>query len=104
MIITKILQSLSAYPIPSVTLECIAESNGFSKYDDIDMLEVPSAELTRAKADTLKWLSDAPAVSQQGISYSFTETERKHFKDMANDLLNTIGEGKNEWGYKGDLL
>lgn len=105
MKITKILQSLSGYPIPFTTLEYLAESNGFAPEDEIDLMEEPSKSLVRAKADTLKWLADAPAVSQQGISYSFSDTERKHFRSMALDLLATIGEGNvSDCGYRGDLL
>lgn len=105
MKIANILKSLSGYPIPMQTIAYIAESNGLTIEDDIDLMEKPTVELVRAKADTYKWLADAPAVSQQGISYSFSDSERKHFRSMALDLLATIGEGNvSDFGYRGDLL
>lgn len=105
MKVASILKSLSGYPIPYQTIAYIAESNGFTTEDDVDLMETPTKELIRAKADTYKWLADAPTVSQQGISYSFSDTERKHFRSMALDLLAEIGEGnESDCGYRGDLL
>ena len=54
------------------------------------------------------WLSKAPNISQGGQSYSFSEDERKDFRNEAKGLYDECGEDKADilpkFGYKGTRL
>ena len=56
------------------------------------------------------WLSVAPDVSQGGQSYSFTDEQRKQFRNRANSLYDDFGASdeagtpKPIYGYKGSRL
>ena len=62
----------------------------------------------RAQARVYMFLSEAPNVSQGGISYSFSEEERRRFRLRAENLLEQIGDATSEagveYGYKGEDL
>jgi hypothetical protein len=98
------LKALTAYPIPMQTLVTIAEGRGLSPYDNVFNI----AEYTLATADVYMWLSNAPNVSQGGQSYSFTDEQRKHFRQQATAIYNEAGEAKPAkstiYGYKGTRL
>lgn len=98
------LKSLNAYPIPMQTLVCIAEGRGLSPYDTKD----DTAEYRLATADVYMWLSNAPDVSQGGQSFSFTDEQRKHFRQRAQSIYGAEGESKATkhtiYGYKGTRL
>ncbi len=106
MTIAQSLKSISAYPIPSATLQDIAEGEGLT----IDAEVTPEARRSRsfrkAKAAVLMWLSGAPNVSQGGQSYSFSEDERKHFRNQAAAILDELGEtgAAVVFGYQGEDL
>lgn len=100
------LKGLSSYPVPGVAIEEIAISRG------LDLAAQLSAEILRskayqlAKADVKMWLASAPSVSQSGISYSFTDSERKSLKRGAKAVYMQFGEksGEQEFGYLGEDL
>lgn len=100
------LKGLSSYPVPGIVIEEIAISRG------LDLAAQISAEILRskayqlAKADVKMWLACAPSVSQSGISYSFSDTERKSLKSEAKAVYKQFGEGSGEqgFGYLGEDL
>ena len=67
-------------------------------------------EYNLAVADLLMWLSIAPDVSQGGQSYSFTDEQRRQFRNRAGSLYDDFGAGdeagtsKPIYGYKGSRL
>ena len=94
MNVLQSLKSLSAYPIPSVTVtEMSTEIRN-------------SVEYKRACAKVYMFLADAPNVSQGGQSYSFSEDERRRFASRANGILEDIGDISEsvECGYIGEDL
>lgn len=59
----------------------------------------------RAKAKVYLFLSEAPNVSQGGISYSFTADERSRYARKAEAILEEIGDPEDDgikYGYIGE--
>ena len=107
MTILESLRSLSGYPIPIITIEDITDSVGLYAGNEITPELRNSTEFKRAQAKVYMWLSSAPNVSQNGISYNFSEDERKHFKALAESTYTEVyGNGLmvNNFGYKGEDL
>lgn len=110
MTILQSLKSITAYPIPSATLQDIAEGCGLS-VDAVLTNEVRNkVEFKRARAHVFRYLITAPNISQNGVSFSFTSDERKCFKKTAKDILTEIGDDISglglgvKYGYKGENL
>lgn len=103
--IVESLRALTAYPIPMPTLVSIVEGRGLSPYDTTDNT-LPNYR--KAEADVYMWLSNAPDVSQGGQSYSFTDEQRKHFRQQAKAIYEATGEATASkttiYGYKGTRL
>lgn len=103
--IVESLRALTAYPIPMPTLVSIAEGRGLSPYDTTNNT-LPNYR--KAEADVYMWLSNAPDVSQGGQSYSFTDEQRKHFRQQAKAIYEATGEATASkstiYGYKGTRL
>jgi hypothetical protein len=66
-----------------------------------------SKNFKRAQAKVYEFLADAPNVSQGGISFGFTDDERRRFRLKAGNLLDEVGDNNNsgiEYGYMGGDL
>lgn len=109
MNILQSLKSLSAYPIPTLTVQDIAERASLDAQADASKDIRASKAFKRARAYIYIYLSEAPDVTQQGVTFSFTDEDRKRFLRKANGLLEEIGEteyttGEVICGYIGDTL
>lgn len=104
------LKGVNAYPIPLRTLTSVAGKRGLQLTADATQEIQKSKAYNLAVADLLMWLSDAPDISQGGQSYSFTDEQRKEFRNRANSLYrdfgadNEAGTPKPIYGYKGSRL
>jgi hypothetical protein len=100
------LKSISAYPIPLNTLQDIAEERGIDIGGDVTLAVKASGAFQLAKADVFYWLSIAPNVSQAGISYTFSDSDRLNFKRRANAIYRRNGEvlPVKSFGYKGKRI
>ena len=104
------LKGVNAYPIPLRTLTTIADKRGLSLTTEATQEVQKSREYNLAVADLLLWLSVAPDVSQGGQSYSFTDEQRREFRNRANSLYRDFGADdeagtpKPIYGYKGSRL
>ena len=104
------LKGVNAYPIPLRTLTFVAGKRGLQLTTDATQEIQKSKAYNLAVADLLMWLSDAPDISQGGQSYSFTDEQRKEFRNRANSLYrdfgadNEAGTPKPIYGYKGSRL
>lgn len=104
------LKGVNAYPVPLRTLIALAEKRGLQLADDATGDVQKSKEYNLTVADLLMWLSRAPDVTQGGQSYSFTDEQRKEFRNSANSLYrdfgadNEAGTPKPIYGYKGSRL
>lgn len=100
------LQGMTIYPIPmSVLHECALEA-GCNPAEEVTMEMRGSKEWKRAKARVLLFLSTAPNVTQQGVSFSFSATERANFRKQAASLeAEADGDataGGSGYGYVGE--
>lgn len=110
MNVIETLRSLSAYPIPRPTLTNIAEWAGLDVDAVVDARMRRTGAYRRAEARVYIFLSEAPNVTQGGISYSFSEEERRRLRRKADGILADLGdedEGDAEmpaFGYMGGDL
>ena len=108
MNVLQSLRSLSSYPIPTATIEDVAEGVGLAIDTEVTQELRKDKCFKRAQARVYIFLSEAPNVSQGGISYSFSEEERRRFRLRAENLLEQIGDATSEagveYGYKGEDL
>lgn len=108
MNVLQSLRSLSSYPIPTATVEDVAEGVGLAIDTELTQELRKDKRFKRAQARVYMFLSEAPNVSQGGISYSFSEEERRRFRLRAENLLEQIGDATSEagveYGYKGEDL
>lgn len=108
MVVLDSLQAISGYPLSrnslkSICIECEVDAN-----QEIDAECIKSANYKKAKAEVFLMLSQAPNISQGGVSYNFSQEERESFKANYYALMNEIGEEANlklpKFGYKGTNL
>ncbi len=102
---SKALMSISSYPIPAPVIENIAGAAGLEPDTEVDLEVRQSDPFRRATAGVYQYLSEAPNVSQGGISYTFSEDERTRFAQRASNILASLGESQEaeiEVGYMGE--
>lgn len=102
---SKALMSISSYPIPAPVIENIAGAAGLEPDTEVDLEVRQSDPFRRATAGVYQYLSEAPNVSQGGISYIFSEDERTRFAQRASNILASLGESQEaeiEVGYMGE--
>ena len=108
MTILESLKSLSGYPLSRLSLTDIAEEQGLG-VDAEDTNEVRTGKAyKRAKARVYMMLAQAPDVSQGGITYSFSDEDKKLFRTQAIALLDEVGDGSSllgdNYGWMGEDL
>ena len=108
--VLEALKGVNAYPVPLRTLTTIADKRGLSLTTDATQEVQKSKEYNLAVADLLLWLSTAPDISQGGQSYSFTDEQRREFRNGAYSLYDDFGASDKAgtprpiYGYKGSRL
>lgn len=108
MNVLQSLRSLSGYPIPLAAIQDAADEVGISVDAEATWELRESKEFKRAKASMFLYLSKAPNVSQGGITYSFSDEDRRRFRQEAEGILDGIGDNADvsgvAYGYKGEDL
>ena len=107
MTIRESLQQLNLYPIPDSVIINYCEGRGITATDEATSEVRTSREYKLAKGDVYKWLAFAPStVSQGGVTFSISESDKKRFIDNANKLYAECEEGVvgTVYGYKGSRL
>lgn len=107
--LSDILKAQSLYPIPAAALGGIAARRGLDLDAEADPDTVGSAAFTLARGDLYMWLAAAPNVSQGGQTYSFSDTQREKFVEIANSYYGLAGAAGDAasgtaYGYKGSRL
>lgn len=106
MKVSRVLMSLTNYPIPMPIIENIMDGEGLDIDTEIDKSVRQSAAFKRCQAKIYFFLASAPNVSQGGISYSFSQSEREYFTRAANHILNNLNDTQDttevEVGYIGE--
>lgn len=102
------LKGINAYPIPFRTLAETAMRRGVDLHQEADADTVVCRGYRLCRADLLLWLSFAPAVTQGGQSYSFTDEQRQQMRNAAQQIYDELEEEdftpKTVYGYKGNRL
>jgi hypothetical protein len=105
MTILESLKSINAYPIQFFTFSEIAIRRGLNLEDTATQALLISKEYRLARADILRWLAYAPNKTEEGLSYTFTDDERRRMLEEADEMLNEDEEDSGiKYGYKGDRL
>lgn len=106
--VLEALKSVNAYPIPLRTIIETAERRGVALTDEATQEVLVGKVYRLALADLLLWLYLAPDITQGGQSYSFTDEQRKQFRNQANAIYDELGEKtasvQPTFGYKGSRL
>lgn len=101
------LRAVNGYPLSWLSLELVARSRGLDPESDVSEEMLGSKVYRLAKADVLMMLAYAPDVTQEGITYSFTDKQRDDFRTSASMIYNEYGEKTGSstiYGYKGNRL
>ena len=105
MNVLQSLAALSSYPIPTASLQNIAEEAGLDPDCEVVCSVRTGSDYKHAKALTYYFLSECPNVTQGGISYSFTDSEKARLRAKADALMSEIGKDTSadsaDYGYKG---
>lgn len=104
MTIQEALRSITNYPIPQRTLQRVAAGAGYLLDDVITAEEISSPPFKIAEARLKLWLASAPNISEGGVSFSFSESERRQLRSEAESILSEEGLQGPRHGYKGEYL
>lgn len=105
MNIKDTLKSINAYPIADSTIIPILANHRLEGSVEATYEIQNSKEYLLAKADLYLWLSCAPDVIQEGVSYSFSKDQRLNMEQMATTIKNSLNpiQTKSIYGYKGSI-
>ena len=107
MTILQSLKSLSGYPLSQLSLENAIEEAGLTADAVATKAVRGGSAYKRAKAHVYLLLAEAPDVSQGGISYSFSDEDKRLFRTQAQALLDDIGDDSlvsDNYGWQGEDL
>lgn len=109
MKLSESLKAATPYPVPASVFNTVALVRDVDLTQDSTLANLSSKEFRLANADLYKWLFLVPNVTQEGISYSFTNEDKKRFRSEANAIYEDLGEpiineNKTTYGYKGNRL
>jgi hypothetical protein len=108
--IIEALKSVSGYPVSDVVFKRISKARGINLEDEATAEIMLLSNYRLATADITLWVSFAPNVSQEGVSYSMSNAEREEMRKIANAIYRELNdnsyipESKTKYGYKGDRL
>lgn len=108
MKIHELLKSINTYPIPANVITEAGIKYGLDIESEVTPDLISGKEYNLAKADIYAYLAGAPNVTQNGVSFSFTEDQRTYFLNVATSIRSeqgvqdpTTGQG---YGYVGEDL
>lgn len=107
MVVFDSVKSINAYPIPAATIQTAAALRGVDLQAESTTEILKSSEYRLLFADVLMYLADSPTVSQGGQNYSFTDEQRKQFRERAAEIYDELADDtvkKVVYGYKGSKL
>lgn len=108
MKVSELLQSVNAYPIPDNIIMEAGVRYGLDLEAESTQDIIQSSGYKLAKADVYTYLAGAPNVTQNGISFSFSEDQRKYFLNVASSIRTEEGvedaTSVQKYGYMGEYL
>lgn len=106
MTVSESLKSINNYPIPPYVLTKSAIKNGMSLEEEVTSEILISREYRLMEADVYAFLSGAPDVTQNGITFSFSQEQRDWFLSMSNSIKEELGvsdaSSGQGYGYMGE--
>ena len=107
MTVIDALRTMTAYPVPDAVLNRVLLRRGLSAADEMtaDTMDTEAYEL--ACADVMIYLSTAPSVSQNGISFSVSAEVQQRLRNQADGIYRKYGNtaaGRVKFGYVGSRL
>ena len=106
MTVSESLRSINNYPIPAYVLTKSAIKNGMSLEDEITSESVISKEYRLMEADVYAFLAGAPDVTQNSVTFSFSQDQRDYFLSMSNSIKAELGASDASsgqgYGYMGE--
>lgn len=100
----SVIKSVTYYPLPQNVVEKFALERGLDLDAEYSTEIAESNAYKNCLADVYKWLSLAPSsISENGVTISFTNEDKRRFVELANELYDETGEEliKCKYGYKG---
>lgn len=108
MKVSELLQSVNAYPIPANIVMEAGVRYGLELEAEATKEIISSSGYKLAKADVYTYLAGAPNVTQNGISFSFSEDDKKYFLNVASSIRTEEGvedeTSGQKYGYMGEDL
>lgn len=108
MKVSELLQSVNAYPIPANIIMEAGVRYGLELEVEATKEIINSSGYKLAKADVYTYLAGAPNVTQNGISFSFSEDDKKYFLNVASSIRTEEGvedaTSGQKYGYMGEDL
>lgn len=101
MNVLESLAAINAYPIPQNTILSAINEAGMQPDEEATFVKREEPEYKRAKAYLYRFLAEAPNISQGGVSYSFSSTDKELFRKKAEELL-MEADGNNTFSYGWD--
>lgn len=108
MDLSELLKSINAYPIPENVILEAALKNGLDADTEVTKEVVDSSSYRLAQAEVYTFLAGAPNITQNGISFSFSDEQRNYFMKTATAIRDNEGVTSPErgqgYGYMGEDL
>lgn len=104
--IQQSLTSLSSYPVQQRVLNRVAVARALVLGDVADATVLATNNYQLAEADILMFLSKAPNVSEGGVHFAFSESDKAGFRSEAAYLyqLYEVTAREPRFGYQGEDL
>lgn len=107
--INSSLKCISAYPISDEVIANVCTKRGLTPSDEFTAATFSTSTYQLSKADIMIYLSQAPDVSEGGVSFSFSDAQKSYYRKSAIAVYKTLGDTDaiaqlNNYGYKGSRL
>jgi len=86
MTVLVALQSLSNYPVPAQFLQTVSVERGIKLDDSFDTELAKTRAYRLLKSDVYEFLSKAPNISENGVSFSLSDKDKANFASKAKAL------------------
>lgn len=91
MTILDSLRSINSYPIPTGVQSKAAVGYGLNLEEEVTTAVLESTAYRLAEVDVYVFLAGAPDVTQNGVTFSFTDEQRKHFLSISSSIKQAAG-------------
>ena len=107
--INSALKCISAYPISDEVITNVCTKRGLTPTDELTSATFATSPYQLSKADIMIYLSQAPDVSEGGVSFSFSDAQKSYYRKSAMEIYKTLEDSDsiaqlNNYGYKGSRL